>query len=365
MHRRHQFLGWKSVLRLDSKPSRPFRARVEPLEDRLALAAAAAALTELSPGPLNIPFDGSVVSTGLTLPAGTPYTFVATGSIGITDPNVSGGITFQADAEFEWDPTTNNPIQTSAAGVDLGVNATTSDGVGFTDIDWGATYSPTHQYTGTLISDGKPLDLKFFDTFYPDNHPGSLSVDIFGPPAGNPGGGGTGGSGDGPRVTSVLRYGIHMMPTTLVLSFDQALDPTRAQDVRNYTIIDPHGHRVAIRSAVYDPATHTVTLHPARRLNFHYGYKLTVNGENPNGLTDTQGLLLDGKNTGQPGSDFFTVVNRHNLVFPTIQAKHHAVTSTSKPSTAVKATAHAIPPRVSPSTPAHALSMRKPPHVKG
>jgi hypothetical protein len=133
---------------------------------------------ELTPGPLNIPSDGSVVHTGLILPAGTPYTLVVSGSVGITDPNLSGGVTFQCDAEYEWDPGTNLPIQSADHGVDLGVNATTDDGSGFTDIDWGP-YNPTHQYQVTLISDGKPLDFKFFDTYYPDNHPGNLSVDVF------------------------------------------------------------------------------------------------------------------------------------------------------------------------------------------
>jgi len=121
---------------------------------------------------------------------------------------------------------------------------------------------------------------------------------------------------DGPQITSVKRYGIHWMPTALVLTFNQPLDPATAQDVNNYVIIDPLGHRVFINSAVYDPTTQTVSLHPARRMNFHYGYKLTVSGAQPGGVTDQQGLLLDGKNSGTPGSNYRTTVNRKNLVWP-------------------------------------------------
>src|SRR5262249_28930784 len=40
----------------------------------------------------------------------------------------------------------------------------------------------------------------------------------------------------GPTVTSVLRFGIHRMPTTLVLTFDAPLDPARAVDQANYVI---------------------------------------------------------------------------------------------------------------------------------
>jgi hypothetical protein len=120
---------------------------------------------ELTPGSLNIPFDGSVVRMGLVLPAGTLYTLVSAGSVGITDPKNSGGVTFQCDAEYEWNPLTNQPVLPSDHGVDLGVNATTDDGGGFTDVAWGA-FSANHRYQATLISDGNPLDFKLFDSFY-------------------------------------------------------------------------------------------------------------------------------------------------------------------------------------------------------
>ncbi len=150
---------------------------------------------------------------------------------------------------------------------------------------------------------------------------------------------------DGPKLLTVARYGIHWMPTTLVLTFSQPLNPLVAENPGNYVIIDPHGHRVAILSAIYDPTTRTVTLHPARRLDFHYRYKLTVNGASSNGLTNLQGLLLDGNGDGTPGGNYVTVVNRHNLVwnaptpkisrFPTPRASKAAVKA--RPSTAANA----------------------------
>jgi streptogramin lyase len=122
--------------------------------------------------------------------------------------------------------------------------------------------------------------------------------------------------GDGPRVVSVLRFGFHAMPTTLVLGFSQALDPARAQDARNYRIVGPGGRPIAVDSAVYDATTHTVTLAPHERLNVHFGYTLTVVGTGPLGVADASGRLLDGADTGRPGSDFTTVVDAHNLVLP-------------------------------------------------
>jgi virginiamycin B lyase len=121
---------------------------------------------------------------------------------------------------------------------------------------------------------------------------------------------------DGPTVTQVQRFGIHAQPTSLVLTFDEPLDPARAQDVRNYQIVDlaaPH-RSIRITVAVYDQATQSVTLSPAQRLNFHHRFLLAVIGTGPNAVADTLGHLLDGAKTGRPGSNFATLVTAANLV---------------------------------------------------
>jgi hypothetical protein len=121
---------------------------------------------------------------------------------------------------------------------------------------------------------------------------------------------------DGPKIVLVQRYGIHMSPTTIVLTFDQALDPVRAENVHEYHITDDRGHTVPIKSAVYDSATNTVTLHPKYRINLHLRYKLTVDGASPKGLLGSSGLLLDGKNTGRPGSNYEGTISWRSLVLP-------------------------------------------------
>ncbi len=120
--------------------------------------------------------------------------------------------------------------------------------------------------------------------------------------------------GDGPHVTNVQRFGFHAQPTTLVLRFNEALDPTRAQNVDNYRIVGPNGVPVAITSAVYDATADTVTLFPKTRLDLHKIYTLTVNGTGPQGVSDPVGNLLDGANNSLPGSDFVTTVTAANLV---------------------------------------------------
>ncbi len=119
---------------------------------------------------------------------------------------------------------------------------------------------------------------------------------------------------DGPTVDSVLRYGYHMMATTVELTFDQALDAVTAQDDSNYRIIGPAGKVIAIKSAIYDPATLTVTLHPSQRISIHHTYELVVDGTAPDGLSNTAGLLLDGADAGRPDSDYRTSLTRRTLV---------------------------------------------------
>jgi uncharacterized repeat protein (TIGR01451 family) len=121
---------------------------------------------------------------------------------------------------------------------------------------------------------------------------------------------------DGPFVTSVRRFGIHEHPTRLVLTFNEPLDLGRAQDVNNYQIValGRFPRAIAIASAQYDPTTLTVTLSPVRRLNFHHRFRLTVIGTPPGGVTDTSGNRLAGQHTGDPGSDFVTIVTARDLV---------------------------------------------------
>ncbi len=104
--------------------------------------------------------------------------------------------------------------------------------------------------------------------------------------------------------------------TVNVLTFNQPLDPTRAREVHEYRLVDPQGRIVPITSAVYDPTTNTVTLHPKDRIDMHHTYKLTVNGASKSGLTSTSGLLLDGKDSGKPGSNYVAKINWRDLVLP-------------------------------------------------
>ena len=106
-----------------------------------------------------------------------------------------------------------------------------------------------------------------------------------------------------PTVTAGERLGFHWRPTTLVLTFSEALDPTTAENTANYVVVGPRGHVIPVDYAVYDATTYTVTLHPHDRLRLRSKYVLTING-GPSGVASDAGALLDGTDSGSPGSDF-------------------------------------------------------------
>ena len=115
------------------------------------------------------------------------------------------------------------------------------------------------------------------------------------------------------QVQSIERIANGKHPTSIVLSFGQALDPGRAEGLANYSLFlvkkRPH-HRppketsVKIKSAVYDPTSMTVTLTTKRKLNKIGEYSLTVSGT---GVTSLNGSPLAGSN-GVPGTNYTIIL---------------------------------------------------------
>jgi uncharacterized repeat protein (TIGR01451 family) len=108
-------------------------------------------------------------------------------------------------------------------------------------------------------------------------------------------------------VTSLVRTGVHMQPTTLHVGFSGPMDRGSACDVRNYHVVAPgrdgkfgtHDDiRIALRAAKYDAATWSVAIRPERRLNFHHHFQITIAGAAPKGVLGLGGQFLDGGHGG-------------------------------------------------------------------
>ncbi len=132
-------------------------------------------------------------------------------------------------------------------------------------------------------------------------------------------------------MINVSRYGFHDRPTTIVLTFNQALDPATADDPKDYRIIGPAGRIIRVKSAVYNAANDTVTLRPRERINIHHRYTLIVDGTKSGGLTDMAGHLLDSTESGEPGSNYRTALTWRNLVLdPSAEKALHKTKATNR-----------------------------------
>jgi hypothetical protein len=120
-----------------------------------------------------------------------------------------------------------------------------------------------------------------------------------------------------PSVQAVRRFGPPAGSTHILLTFHSVFELSRANYPSNYLIIAPgpdnrfgthDDQRIQIKSVSYDAATNTVSLVPARPLNVHRRYELIVSGSAPHGVSDMAGNPLDGSGTGQPGSNYETIL---------------------------------------------------------
>jgi hypothetical protein len=128
-----------------------------------------------------------------------------------------------------------------------------------------------------------------------------------------------------PTVTDLERFGVHLHPTTLVVSFSTPMDAARAESLSNCQLVSAGSDQefgtrddrtIHIRSVQYHSSSNSITLRPAHRLPLHVRYQLTIVSEPPDGLTSVSGLFLDGAGTGRAGSNYVARVSGKLLVPP-------------------------------------------------
>jgi hypothetical protein len=79
-----------------------------------------------------------------------------------------------------------------------------------------------------------------------------------------------------PTVGKIGRIGVHHQRTLLIVPFSGAVNPVIASNSANYEVITSTGKKIPIISADYNPATNSVTLRPAERLNVHLRFRLSL-----------------------------------------------------------------------------------------
>jgi hypothetical protein len=79
-----------------------------------------------------------------------------------------------------------------------------------------------------------------------------------------------------PTVVGIGRIGLHHQPTELVVTFDGTVDPNKADNPADYSVITRTGRTIPIKSATFDPDTNAVTVISAQRLNVHHHFDLSL-----------------------------------------------------------------------------------------
>jgi hypothetical protein len=140
----------------------------------------------------------------------------------------------------------------------------------------------------------------------------------------------------GPRLLGVTLQGSATACTGIVMKFNEALDPTSAQDIHAYSVgrvtqgsnssngfpflpflarpkVSPYkNNKVVITSAVYDDATQTVTLVPSAPFKaWKFFRTIRVKGIGAHIVKDAAGNPFDGKGIGAASDLVFTYVYHH------------------------------------------------------
>ncbi len=128
----------------------------------------------------------------------------------------------------------------------------------------------------------------------------------------------------GPAVIGLTPLGSRHGITSVVVTFNQALDPASAQNLANYQIAPPgrtvhtrpghltiiHPRRsVVITNAGYNAATHQVTVTLRTPLRRGVAYLFRVNGASGSGVESTSGASLNSPGKLKPGKDYQAILD--------------------------------------------------------
>jgi hypothetical protein len=115
-----------------------------------------------------------------------------------------------------------------------------------------------------------------------------------------------------PMVTNVQRFGVHHQPNQILVTFQGPVTPAQAENLSNYHLLGlgPDGRfsrEIPLISAVFNPATNSVTLTTLHQNNVHHLYEITVANPCPGGPNFT-GILNRKFSLG-------SIIGHHGRVF--------------------------------------------------
>ena len=113
----------------------------------------------------------------------------------------------------------------------------------------------------------------------------------------------------------------------ITVDFSGPVNAAEAQNTGIYRLATPGKHGsftarnagiIKLRSAVYNAANDSVTLTPRKPFALTKPIQLVVDGLPPSGLQDSEGRLIDGGHTGQPGSNAVAVLRGRGVTLSAV-----------------------------------------------
>jgi hypothetical protein len=122
--------------------------------------------------------------------------------------------------------------------------------------------------------------------------------------------------------------------TQINVSFSDAVNAGEADSLATYRLATAgkkgsftakNAKVIKLRSALYNAATHTVTLTPLKAFSLSKPVQLVVYGVPPSGLQDSLGRFIDGGHNGRPGGNAVAVLSRGGATLSAISDHSTAV----------------------------------------
>jgi hypothetical protein len=180
--------------------------------------------------------------------------------------------------------------------------------------------SPTSVNGNSVFYPGAPVNTSFV---YPQGPFSDAGHEVVVTPAQAPTPTPTGTSSPPVTVTSVQDVkGKRNTVDEIVINLSGPVSAAQADALANYQLTGANAGgsftarnstRIALRSAVFNPANDTITLVPRKAFGLTRPVELTINGTSASGVQDSSGQLIDGDNDGTAGSNAVAVIRRNGV----------------------------------------------------
>jgi hypothetical protein len=309
-----------AILSRRHRPEFKRRPALESMEGRALMAVITGASAVVSSTPVGADFKDTITLTdsAASAPIGTFWygwvpgqDFLATSPVSVAaPPGWTDQITHEGPSDgYAIQFVSTNPADDVKAGSSMSFSFMTADAPA--SINGNSPFYPTTPVGTSFVYPGAPLSA------------GGLEIVATAAPTSSPS------PTPSPTSTSpVTVTGVHLIEnrrhvvTQIVVEFSGPVNAAEADSVATYRLATAgkqgsftakNAGLLRLKLASYD-GTSVVTLTPRKAFALAKPVQLSIDGEAPAGLQDSQGQLIDGNHDGQPGGNAVAVIRRGGVV---------------------------------------------------